>query len=79
MVPTDEKIKKDITDELYWDYRVDASNVKVEVSDGEVTLTGTVRDHTARTAANADAWGIAGVRQVTNLLTARLPPDFVAP
>jgi osmotically-inducible protein OsmY len=79
VVPTDEKIKKDITDELYWDYRVDASNVKVEVSDGEVTLTGTVRDYPARTAANADAWGIGGVKQVNNYLIVRFPPDFVAP
>ena len=79
MIRTDEKIKKDIIDELYWDYRVDASNVKVEVYDGEVKLTGTVLDFTACRAANASALAIAGVKQVINLLTVRFLPDFDAP
>ena len=39
----------------------------------------TVRDYAARTAANADAWGIGGVKQVNNRLIVRFPPDFVAP
>lgn len=42
MIRADEEIKRDLVDELYWDYRVDASNVKAEVSDGKVRLTGTV-------------------------------------
>lgn len=79
MIRTDEQIKKDMVDELYWDYRVDASNVKAEVSAGEVTLTGTVPNYAARNAAAADAWGIDGVKGLTNLLTVRFPPTFTVP
>lgn len=30
---TDERIKKEIIDQLYWDARVDASDIKVEVAE----------------------------------------------
>jgi osmotically-inducible protein OsmY len=76
---TDEQIKKDIVDELYWDYRVDASDVKVEVADGQVTLTGTVPTYTAQEAATTATWGIVGVQEVTNLLTVRFPDTFDIP
>jgi len=79
MIRTDQEIKRDLIDELYWDYRVDASDVKAEVSDGKVTLTGTVPSYSARSAAAAAAWGIDGVGGVTNLLTVRFPPTYVVP
>jgi osmotically-inducible protein OsmY len=79
MIRTDEQIKKDIVDEVYRDYRVDASNVKVEVTNGQVTLTGTVPTYTAREAANTATWGIAGIKEVTNLLTVRFPDTFDVP
>jgi len=79
MIRTDEAIKRDLIDELYWDYRVDASNVKAEVSDGKVTLSGTVPSYSARSAAVTAAWGIDGVNEVTNLLTVQFPPTFVVP
>ena len=40
MAQTDQQIKKNIVDQLYWDYRVDAAEVQVQVYGGEVTLTG---------------------------------------
>jgi len=79
MARTDEQIKKDIVDQLYWDYGVDASEVQVEVSDGKVTLTGTVPTYGARNAAAADAWEIVGVKLVTNLLAVRFPSTFRVP
>ena len=42
MIKSDEQIKKDVVDELYWDTRIDASKVNVSVNDGIVTLTGEV-------------------------------------
>ena len=30
--------KKDIVDQFYWDNRIDASQIKVEVNGGRVTL-----------------------------------------
>jgi len=47
MQKIDVKLKKDVVDSLYWDSRVDASRIKVDVADGKVTLTGTLSDHTA--------------------------------
>ena len=41
MTPTDEDIKKDVVDELDWDSRIDASDIFVEVENGEVLLSGT--------------------------------------
>jgi osmotically-inducible protein OsmY len=79
MIRTDEAIKRDLIDELYWDYRVDASNVKAEVSDGRVELTGSVPSYSARNAAVTSAWGIDGVREVNNMITVRFPPTFVTP
>ena len=62
----DEKIKKNIVDLLYWDSRVDASNVKVEVEKGEVVLRGTVPNYTASEAALFDSWKPKGVVKVDN-------------
>jgi osmotically-inducible protein OsmY len=79
MIRTDQAIKKALIDELYWDHRVDASDVKAEVSNGKVTLTGTVPSYSARTAAANAAWAIDGVSVVTNLLSVRFPPAFSVP
>lgn len=65
---TDEKIKREIVDQLYWDTRVNAAEIKVEVEDGEVTLTGSVDTIASRSAATSDAWMINGVTDVHNSL-----------
>jgi osmotically-inducible protein OsmY len=62
----DEKIKKNVTDQLYWDHRVDASDVQIEVDDGVVTLSGNVPSFTAKDAAYDDTWFVDGVRLVLN-------------
>jgi osmotically-inducible protein OsmY len=79
MMRTDEEIKKDVVDHLYWDDGVDASDVKVEVTAGKVRLTGTLASYTARAAAASLAWSVRGVTGVTNLLSIRLPPTFTVP
>jgi osmotically-inducible protein OsmY len=79
MSTTDEQIKKDIVDQLYWDVRVDALDVKVDVENKKATLKGTVPSYAARSAAEADATTISGVMSVKNLLTVKYPPDFEAP
>jgi osmotically-inducible protein OsmY len=62
----DEEIKKDIVDQLYWDSRVDASNITVDVEDGEVTLEGSVPSYSARLSASTDTWVVSGVMSVNN-------------
>jgi len=76
---TNEDIKKDVVDQLYWDSRVDASNVRVTVADGVVTLSGTVPAYLAYTAAENDAWSISGVRCVRNDLTLKYPAGAAMP
>ena len=56
MVQTSEEIKKDVVDQLYWDNRIDASSVTVEVDGGRVKLKGTAPTYTAKEAARMDAW-----------------------
>ncbi len=76
---TDEDIKKDVVDELYWDDSVDASEVQVQVDRGEVTLTGTVPDYVAYQSAEDDAWVMPGVRYVRNDLIVKFPAGFAVP
>lgn len=67
----DEDIKKDVIDQLYWDDRVDASDISVFVENGRVRLSGTVPEYSARQAAYEDAWSIRAVRAVENGITVR--------
>ncbi|RPJ52864.1 MAG: BON domain-containing protein, partial [Methanobacteriota archaeon] len=66
MVLSDEEIKKQVVDEMFWDTRVDASKVLVRVDNGRVTLTGTVPSYIARTRASSDAWNVSDVVWVEN-------------
>ncbi|MBD3419109.1 MAG: BON domain-containing protein [Chitinivibrionales bacterium] len=77
-MPTNEKIKKDIVDMLYWDNRIDASKVNVEVTDGNVALTGNVPTFRARNAAFDDACSVAGARSVENdvVVSWIMPPEI---
>ncbi|MGM0368479.1 MAG: BON domain-containing protein [Actinomycetota bacterium] len=68
-----EILKKDIIDQLYWDSRVDASKVKVEIKEGEVFLEGRVPNYSAAEAAQEDTYAIPGVRIVNNNLTIAVP------
>ncbi len=69
MALTSETVKKDVVDQLYWDGRVDASSVSVQVDGGCVRLSGTVPTYTAKEAARADAWEVPGVVLVEDDLT----------
>jgi osmotically-inducible protein OsmY len=62
----DEDIKRDIVDQLYWDSRVNAADIKVAVLDGVVTLSGFVNTSNARYSAASDTWMIEGVTDVNN-------------
>ncbi len=62
----DEFTKKSIVDQLYWDSRVNAADVQVEVRGGKVSLTGKVPDYNARGAASEIAVETDGVHEVNN-------------
>jgi osmotically-inducible protein OsmY len=69
MLRPSEEIKKDVTDQLYWDSRVDASDVTVAVDGGRVDLRGKVPSLSARQSAERDAWAVRGVTDVQNEVT----------
>ena len=75
----EEDIKKDLVDQLYWDSRIDAADVHIDISDGSVILTGTVPTVVAKMAAEDDAWITDGVGIVDNQLEVRFPPETALP
>ncbi len=79
MARSDEQIKRDIIDSLYWDDRVNANDVDAEVSNGIATLRGTVPSYFVRSCAADDAWAVAGVTGVRNQLTVHYPPAVALP
>jgi len=71
----DEWIKVRVVRQLYWDSRVDASDVRVEVEEGRVILSGTVPTYFSKLEAFDDAWDVPGVRFVENQLQVQyIPP-----
>ncbi|MEP6925079.1 MAG: BON domain-containing protein [Pyrinomonadaceae bacterium] len=65
---TDERIKEDINDRLTDYAYLDASDIDVEVSSGEVTLTGTVESRYAKRMAEDIAENVSSVTNVENRL-----------
>jgi len=70
---SDERIREDVSDHLWTDPWIDASEMTVLVKDGEVTLEGTVEDRFAKRLAEDIAENCVGVRDVHNRL--RIAPD----
>lgn len=65
---SDERIRDDVSDRLTDDWLVDASEIEVSVSSGEVTLTGFVDTRDAKRRAEDCAEEVSGVRHVQNNL-----------
>lgn len=70
---SDARIEEDVNDRLTDDPRLDATEVQVQVTDREVTLTGTVDSREARRRAEDLAEGVSGVSYVMNNLRVRQP------
>jgi osmotically-inducible protein OsmY len=63
---SDDRIKEDINDKLSDDPFIDASDIDVTVSNGEVTLTGTVDERSSKRRAEDIAENVSGVKNVEN-------------
>ncbi|MES2645614.1 MAG: BON domain-containing protein [Bacteroidota bacterium] len=63
---SDERIKEDVNDRLSDDNYVDASDIDVTVQNGEVTLSGTVRNRSEKRRAEDVVESISGVKNVEN-------------
>ena len=60
----DAELARDVTEALFFDTWIDAQRIAIDVSDGVVTLSGTLASPEEVRYACDDAWGVAGVREV---------------
>jgi osmotically-inducible protein OsmY/flavin-binding protein dodecin len=65
---SDERIREDVCDRLGQDWDLDASEVEVSVSNGEVTLAGTINDRQQKFRVEHIADSVSGVNEVHNQL-----------
>jgi hypothetical protein len=65
---SDERIREMVCESLAEDDQLDASHIEVAVSQGDVTLSGTVDDRRAKRDAEDCAYSVSGVRDVQNQL-----------
>src|SRR5579885_3062909 len=72
-VRSDERIWEDVNERLTEHPQIDASDMEVQVKDGEVTLTGMVEDRRSKHLAADIAESVAGVREVYNQLRIHHP------
>jgi hypothetical protein len=68
---SDERIREDVNDRLTWNAELDASEIEVQVIQGEVTLTGVVEDRRAKRLAEDLVEDVFGVDDVHNQLKIR--------
>jgi osmotically-inducible protein OsmY len=67
----DDRIQDDVAERLAWDPSVDASDVEVSVTEGDVMLQGSVDTRAQRRRAEDLAWSVDGVHDVQNRLRVR--------
>lgn len=70
---SDLRIQDDVSDALYAQPEVDASDIEVSVKDGIVTLKGTVNSRVSKKVAEISVEGLPGVVDVENLLVIERP------
>ena len=73
--PSDEQLRHDVLDELGWDALVDAGQLDVDVTDGVVTLVGTVDSLARKLTAQEAAHAVDGVRDLVNAIDVRPPAE----
>jgi osmotically-inducible protein OsmY len=73
---SDAQIQTDVIQELKWDPRVTQEHVGVAVSDGIVTLSGTVPSYIEKSAAEKAAQRVAGVKAVVEKIEVKVPGSF---
>lgn len=72
---SDDRIREDLSDRLMSSYQVDSSDVEIQVQNGEVTLSGTVRSRAEKFGIEEIADEIVGVKEVNNQLRIKRETD----
>lgn len=70
---TDSQLQKDVMDELKWQPSIKSSEIGVSVSDGIVTLSGSVDNYAEKREAERAALRVAGVKGVAEDIVVDLP------
>ncbi|TDE84916.1 BON domain-containing protein [Deinococcus sp. S9] len=70
---SDDRIKEEVNEALEDEHGVDASDIEVQVQNGEVTLTGTVSDRNQKRLAEDCVERVRGVKDVHNQLRVQPP------
>jgi osmotically-inducible protein OsmY len=65
---SDDRIREDVSEELFPNPEIDASEIEIQAQNGEVTLTGKVEDRHQKRLAEDIAEGVSGVKDVHNQL-----------
>jgi osmotically-inducible protein OsmY len=73
----DDRIREDVCDRLTDDPRVDASDVDVNINNGEVTLSGSVRTRQEKRITEDVVENITGVREVNNNLKVKSADEIL--
>lgn len=76
---SDDRIKDDVNDRLSDDPFIDATEIEVTVSNGEVTLTGTVDHRSTKRRAEDLAESVSGVKNVENRIRVGQTSDYRNP
>ena len=71
----DDELTAYVSDELFWDPKVDNAEIAVSASDGKITLRGTVGSLHQKREANKAAQRVYGVTSLDNQLQVRLLND----
>lgn len=74
MRKTDQRLKREVEQELRWDPMTSAADIRVSVADGTVSLAGAVDTCAVKWAASAATRRIGGVRAVAQQITVSLLP-----
>lgn len=73
---SDQDLINNVTDELFWDPKVDNAEIAVSADDGQITLRGTVGSFREKREARKDAARVYGVTSVKNDLEVRLLNEY---
>jgi osmotically-inducible protein OsmY len=73
---SDNDLVADVSDELFWDPKVESEAIAVSADDGKITLRGTVASVREKSEAKKAAQRVFGVTSVDNKLQVRLLDDY---
>src|SRR4051794_19306164 len=73
---SDTELESWVTDELFWDPKVDNAAIGVEARNGEITMRGTVGSFREKRETQKAAQRVYGVTDVKNELQVRLLTDY---